>query len=137
MFGHSNCALIPCLTHWFQVTPTNRTEPDTTPVTNGTSSTSATGKPEQERPLTPTPPQPQTQQVKTSAQNQETPKKNSLEIPQVFNSPGVQIHKGPTVQAAAGLPHSPKPARPKSHTIGEDWGTGMLGSLLWPPPHTP
>lgn len=131
------CALIPCLTHWFQVTPTNGTEPDSPPETDGTSSTSATGKPEQERPATPTPPQPQTQQVKPSAQNQETPKKNSLEIPQVFNSPGVQIHKGSMVQAATGLPHSPKPARPKAHTMGEDWGAGTLGSLLWPLPHTP
>ena len=119
------CALIPCLMHWFQVTPTNRTEPDSPPATNGTSSTSATSKPQQEHPATPTPPQPPTQQVKASAQSQETPKKNSLEIPQVFNSPGGQIHKGPTVQAAAGLPHSPKPARPKAHTIGEDWRVGF------------
>ncbi|KAM8729180.1 actin filament-associated protein 1-like 2 isoform 1-T1 [Acanthopagrus schlegelii] len=111
-----------------EVTPTNRTEPDSPPATTGTSSTSATSKPEQEHPATPTPPQPPTQQVKASAQSQETPKKNSLEIPQVFNSPGGQIHKGPTVQAAAGLPHSPKPARPKAHTIGSPGAVeGKLG----------
>ncbi|XP_074475325.1 actin filament-associated protein 1-like 2 isoform X1 [Sebastes fasciatus] len=97
-----------------EVIITNRTEPESTPVLNGTSSTSS--KPEQERPPTPTPPQPQTQPVKTSSQSQETPKRTSLGIPQAFNSPGVQIHKGPAV--SAGLPQSPRPLRPKAHTIG-------------------
>ncbi|XP_051274492.1 actin filament-associated protein 1-like 2 isoform X2 [Dicentrarchus labrax] len=98
-----------------EVISTDRTEPDSTPVLNGTSSTSATSKPEQELPPTLTPPQPQTQPVKTSSQSQETPKRTSLGIPQVFNSPGVQMHKGVT---AAGLPHSPQPLRPKAYTIG-------------------
>lgn len=84
---------------------------------NGTSPTSATSKPEQERPPTPSPAsQPQTQPVKTSSQSQETPKRMSLGIPQAFSSSGVQIHK---VQTAAGFPHSPQPLRPKSHTIGK------------------
>ncbi|KAF1373855.1 hypothetical protein PFLUV_G00243260 [Perca fluviatilis] len=94
-----------------EVISTNRTEPDSTPVFNGTSSTSVS-KPEQEQPPTPQQPQP----VKTSSQSQDTPKRTSLGIPQVFSSSGVQIHKGPTV--SAGLPHSPQPLRPKAHTIG-------------------
>ncbi|XP_044033635.1 actin filament-associated protein 1-like 2 isoform X2 [Siniperca chuatsi] len=101
-----------------EVISSNLTEPDSTPVLNGTSSTSATSKPEQECPLTPTPPQPQTQPVKTSSQSQESPKRTSLGIPQAFISSGVQIHKGPTFQSASGLPHSPQPLRPKAHTIG-------------------
>ncbi|XP_035517622.1 actin filament-associated protein 1-like 2 [Morone saxatilis] len=96
-----------------EVISTNRTEPDSTPVLNGTSSTSATSKPEQELQPTHIPPQPQTQPVKTSSQSQETPKRTSLGIPQV--SPGVQMHKGVT---AAGFPHSPQPLRPKAYTIG-------------------
>ncbi|XP_070782688.1 actin filament-associated protein 1-like 2 [Enoplosus armatus] len=101
-----------------EVISTNRTELDSTPVLNGTSSTPATSKPEQERPLTPTPLQPQTQPVKASSQSQETPKRTSLGIPQAFISSGVQIHKGPAFQTASGLPHSPQPLRPKAHTIG-------------------
>ncbi|XP_031170996.2 actin filament-associated protein 1-like 2 [Sander lucioperca] len=96
-----------------EVISTNRTEPDSTPVLNGTSSTFVS-KPEQEQPPTPTPQQPQP--VKTSSQSQDTPKRTSLGIPQVISSSGVQIHKGPTV--SAGLPHSPQPLRPKAHTIG-------------------
>ncbi|KAG8008702.1 Actin filament-associated protein 1-like 2, partial [Nibea albiflora] len=85
-----------------EVISTSRTEPDTTPVLNGTSSTSATSNPEQERPPTPSPAsQPQTQPVKTSSQSQdkEAPKKTSLGIPQAFSSCGVQIHKGLLVQS--------------------------------------
>ncbi|KAK5850881.1 hypothetical protein PBY51_001719 [Eleginops maclovinus] len=96
--------------------PTSRTEPDSPPVENGTSLTSIISKPEPQHPQTPPPPQPQTQPVKTSSQSQETPKRNSVGIPQAFTSPGVQINKGPTVSAA--LPHSPVPMRPKAHTIG-------------------
>ncbi|TKS89619.1 Actin filament-associated protein 1-like 2 [Collichthys lucidus] len=109
-----------------EVISTDRTEPDTTPVLNGTSPTSATSKPEQERPQTPSPAsQPQTQPVKTSSQSQETPKRTSLGIPQAFSSSGVQIHK---VQTAAGFPHSPQPLRPKSHTIGSPGAVeGKLG----------
>ncbi|XP_027145388.1 actin filament-associated protein 1-like 2 isoform X2 [Larimichthys crocea] len=109
-----------------EVISTDRTEPDTTPVLNGTSPTSATSKPEQERPPTPSPAsQPQTQPVKTSSQSQETPKRMSLGIPQAFSSSGVQIHK---VQTAAGFPHSPQPLRPKSHTIGSPGAVeGKLG----------
>ncbi|XP_026171279.1 actin filament-associated protein 1-like 2 isoform X2 [Mastacembelus armatus] len=99
-----------------EVSTTNPPAP--TPVINGTGSTSANSKPEQERPLTPTPPQPHTQVVKTLSQNQETPKKISLGISQAFNFSGGQIQKGPTVQTASGLPHSPQPLRPKAHTIG-------------------
>ncbi|XP_070847363.1 actin filament-associated protein 1-like 2 isoform X2 [Chaetodon trifascialis] len=105
-----------------EVISTNHPEPDS--MSNGTSSTSSTSKPE--CPLTPPPPQPQTQPVKTSSQ--ETPKRTSLGIPQAFNSSGAQIHKGLTAQAAAGLPHSPKPQRPKSHTIGSPSAVeGKLG----------
>ncbi|XP_029311861.1 actin filament-associated protein 1-like 2 isoform X2 [Cottoperca gobio] len=99
-----------------EVISTSRTEPDSTPVLDGTSSSSITSKAEPELPPTPTPIQPQTQPVKTSSQSQETPKRTSVGIPQVFNSLGVQINKGPTV--SAGLPHSPSPMRPKAHTIG-------------------
>ncbi|XP_059180351.1 actin filament-associated protein 1-like 2 [Centropristis striata] len=101
-----------------EVISTSRTEPDSTPVLNGTSSTSVTSKPEQERTPTPTPtPTPrQPQPVKTSSQSQETPKRTSVGIPQAFASPGVQVHKGPTV--SAGVPHSQLPLRPKAHTIG-------------------
>ncbi|XP_076616747.1 actin filament-associated protein 1-like 2 isoform X2 [Chaetodon auriga] len=107
-----------------EVISTNHPEPDS--MSNGTSSTSSTSKPEQGCPLTPTPPQPQTQPVKTSSQ--ETPKRTSLGIPQAFNSSGTQIHKGLTVQAAAGLPHSPQPQRPKAHTIGSPGAVeGKLG----------
>lgn len=93
---------------------TSLTEPDSSPVVNGTSSTSITSKPEPELPQTPPPPQPQP--VKTSSQSQETPKRNSVGISQAFTSPGVQINKGQTV--STGLPHSPVPLRPKAHTIG-------------------
>ncbi|KAF3853627.1 hypothetical protein F7725_014315 [Dissostichus mawsoni] len=91
---------------------TSHTEPDSSPVVNGTSSTSITSKPEPELPQTPPQPQP----VKTSSQSQETPKRNSVGISQAFTSPGVQINKGQTV--STGLPHSPVPLRPKAHTIG-------------------
>ncbi|XP_041671198.1 actin filament-associated protein 1-like 2 isoform X2 [Cheilinus undulatus] len=93
----------------------------TEPVLNGTSS--ATSKPEQECPSTPNTPQQQTQPVKPLSQNQETPKR-TLEIPQVFSSSsstssGVQTNnKGLGMQNTTGLPHSPQPLRPKSHTIG-------------------
>ena len=96
-----------------QVTSTDPPETEPTPVLNGTSSTPAISKPEQECPLTPTPPQPQTQTQtqtqapKTSSQSQETPKRNF--------SPKV-----PMTQTAAGFPHSPQPPRPKAFTIGED-----------------
>ncbi|XP_032357921.1 actin filament-associated protein 1-like 2 [Etheostoma spectabile] len=96
-----------------EIITTNLTEPDSTPVLHETSSTSIS-KPEQEQPLTPTPPQPQP--VKTSSQSQDTPKRTSLGIPQVFSSSGVQIHKSPTISAE--LPRSPQPLRPKAHTIG-------------------
>lgn len=115
--------------HQFQDISTDHTEPDSTPVLNGASSTSAAGKPEQERPLTPTPPQPQTQPVKTSCQSQETPKRTSLGIPQALSTSGVQILKGLTLHTAAGLPRSPQPMRPKAHTIGEAEKIGTLGSL--------
>ncbi|CAK6974628.1 actin filament-associated protein 1-like 2 isoform X2 [Scomber scombrus] len=94
-----------------EVTSTDPPETEPTPVLNGTSSTSATSKPEQECPRTPTPPQPQpqpqtqTQAPKTSSQSQETPKRNF--------SP-----KGPMAQTATGFPHSPQPPRPKAFTIG-------------------
>ncbi|KAM7370783.1 hypothetical protein PAMP_010304 [Pampus punctatissimus] len=88
-----------------EVTSTNPPEPEPRPVLNDTSSTSATSKAEQERPLTPTPPQPQTEAPKTPPQSQESSKRT-------FNS------KGLTVQTVAGLPHSPKPPRPKTFTIG-------------------
>ncbi|XP_044193848.1 actin filament-associated protein 1-like 2 isoform X1 [Thunnus albacares] len=88
-----------------EVTSANPSEPEPTPVLNGTSSTSAISKAEQERPLTPTPPQTQTQVPKPSSQSQETPKRT-------FNP------KSPMVQTAAGLPHSPQPPRPKAFTIG-------------------
>ncbi|XP_042363573.1 actin filament-associated protein 1-like 2 isoform X2 [Plectropomus leopardus] len=97
-----------------EVVSTNRPEPESTPVINGTSSTSVTSKPEQEQP--PTPSQPQTQPVKTSTQSQETPKRSNVGIPQAFTSSGGQIHKGQTL--SAGFPHSPHPQRPKAHTIG-------------------
>ncbi|XP_034414916.1 actin filament-associated protein 1-like 2 isoform X1 [Cyclopterus lumpus] len=98
-----------------EVISTNRTE-STPPVSNGTSSTSVTSKPEQEHPPTPTPPLPQNQPVKTLSQSQETPKRTSVGIPQAFSSAGVQINKGPTVSAV--LPNSPHPLRPKAHTMG-------------------
>ncbi|XP_038591697.1 actin filament-associated protein 1-like 2 isoform X1 [Micropterus salmoides] len=98
--------------------PSNPTEPESAPMLNGTSSTSAACKPEEERPPTPTPPRPQTQPVKTSSQSQETPKRTSLGITQTFLSSGVQVHKGQTFPTASGLPHSPQPMRPKAHTIG-------------------
>ncbi|XP_053196703.1 actin filament-associated protein 1-like 2 isoform X2 [Scomber japonicus] len=94
-----------------EVTSTDPPETEPTPVLNGTSSTPAISKPEQECPLTPTPPQPQTQTQtqtqapKTSSQSQETPKRNF--------SPKV-----PMTQTAAGFPHSPQPPRPKAFTIG-------------------
>ncbi|XP_068439662.1 actin filament-associated protein 1-like 2 [Clinocottus analis] len=97
-----------------QVVSTNGTE--STPVSNGTSSTSVSSKPEEEHPLTPTPPQPQNQPVKTLSQSQETPKRISVGIPAAFSSSGVQINKGPTVPAV--LPNSPHPLRPKAHTMG-------------------
>lgn len=115
--------------HQFQDISSDHTEPDSTPVLNGASSTSAAGKPEQERPLTPTPPQPQTQPVKTSCQSQETPKRTSLGIPQALSTSGVQILKGLALHTAAGLPRSPQPMRPKAHTIGEAEKIGTLGSL--------
>ncbi|XP_069011664.1 actin filament-associated protein 1-like 2 isoform X1 [Embiotoca jacksoni] len=96
-----------------EVISASGTESESTPAVNGTSSTSASVKSEQERPLTPTPPRPEAQPVKTSSQSQETPKRTSLGIPQAFSS-GAQIHKGPTTQTA----HSPLPMRPKAHTIG-------------------
>lgn len=96
------------------------------PALNGTNVASATSKPEQERAQTPTPSQPQTQPVKTSTQSQETTKKTSLGITQAFNSFGGQIHKSPTSHTAAARPHSPQPARPKAHTIGQGkWGNGF------------
>ncbi|XP_041818396.1 actin filament-associated protein 1-like 2 [Chelmon rostratus] len=108
-----------------EVISTNHSEPDSTAKSNGTSSTSAAGKPEQECPLTPTP---QTQPFKTSCQSQDTHKRTTLGIPQAFHSTGVQIHKGLTVQAAAGLPHSPQTQRPKAHTIGSPGAVeGKLG----------
>ncbi|XP_071319725.1 actin filament-associated protein 1-like 2 isoform X1 [Trachinotus anak] len=96
-----------------EFSPANTSEPEPTPVLNGTS---ATGKPEQAcpPPPTPQPQQPQTQPPKPTSQSQETPKRMSLGIPQVFNSSGGQAHKGP----AAGFPQSPQPQRPKAHTIG-------------------
>uniref|UniRef100_UPI0037E88B4D actin filament-associated protein 1-like 2 n=1 Tax=Semicossyphus pulcher TaxID=241346 RepID=UPI0037E88B4D len=97
-----------------EVTSANRTEPESTPELNGTSST----RQEQERPPTPNPPQAQTQPPKTSSLSQETPKR-TLEIPQVFNpssSSGVQIHNKSLLPA--GFPQSPQPMRPKAHTIG-------------------
>ncbi|XP_034564573.1 actin filament-associated protein 1-like 2 isoform X2 [Notolabrus celidotus] len=98
-----------------EVNSTNNAEPESTPVLNGTSS--ATGKPEQERPQTPNTQQHQTQLVKTSPHNQETPKR-TLEIPHAFNSPSSGIHNKSLVgQNATGFPLSPQP-RPKSHTIG-------------------
>lgn len=97
-----------------EVISTDHTEPDSTPASNASTSSSGTGKPKQERPPTPT------QQAKTPPQSQETPKRTSLGIPQTFNSPGVQIHKG--------LPHSPQPSRPKAHTIGSPGAVeGKLG----------
>ncbi|XP_070707728.1 actin filament-associated protein 1-like 2 [Pempheris klunzingeri] len=116
--GHSPVPVEDQSSQMNEIISANRTEPEPTPVLNGTSSTSATSKPEQECPLTPTSPQPQTQQVKTSSQSQETPKRTTLAIPQAFSSSGVQIQKGPTFQTAAGFPHSPQPLRPKAHTIG-------------------
>lgn len=115
-----------------QGTSTNNTEPDSMPALNGTNLASATSKPEQERAQTPTPSQPQTQPVKTSTQSQETTKKTSLGITQAFNSFGGQIHKGPTSHTAAVHPHSPQPARPKAHTIGQDkWGSGFAEFCIY------
>lgn len=94
-----------------EVISTNRTEA-TPPVSNGTSSTCVTSKPEHEKPPTPT----QNQPVKTLSQSQETPKRISAGIPQAFSPAGVQINKGPTVSAV--LPSSPHPLRPKAHTMG-------------------
>ncbi|XP_056221885.1 actin filament-associated protein 1-like 2 isoform X1 [Seriola aureovittata] len=103
-----------------EVSPTNSSEPEPTPVLNGTSLTPATCKPEQACPptTTPQPQQSQPNQLKTTSQSQETPKRMNLGIPQAFNSPGGQAHKGPAVHTAAGFPHSPQPLRPKAHTVG-------------------
>ncbi|KAM9837249.1 actin filament-associated protein 1-like 2 [Aulostomus maculatus] len=85
------------------------TEPESTPVINGTSATSSTNNAEQERSPTPTQPQLQTQPAKTLTQIQE-PTKRAF-------SPG-QIHKGLTSQTPAGFPHSPQPLRPKAFSLG-------------------
>ncbi|XP_037319909.2 actin filament-associated protein 1-like 2 isoform X2 [Pungitius pungitius] len=97
---------------------------ESTPVSNGTCSHSS--KPEPEPPLTPAQPQPQTQPVKTLPQSQETSKRTSVGIPQAFCSSGPQINKGPP--APAGLPPSPRPLRPKAHTMGSPGAVeGKLG----------
>ncbi|XP_028286897.1 actin filament-associated protein 1-like 2 [Parambassis ranga] len=87
------------------------TEPQATPALNGITALS-----EPER--SPTPPQPQTDPVKTSPQSQETPKRTSVGIPQVFNSSAGQIPKSLTAPTAALHPQSPQPARPKAYSIG-------------------
>nr|XP_019938215.1 PREDICTED: actin filament-associated protein 1-like 2 [Paralichthys olivaceus] len=99
-----------------EVTSTNPSEPEPTPVLNGTSLTSAASKPEQTRPTTPTPQQAPPQSLKPTSQSLETPKRTSLGIPSAFSSPGG--HKGQTGHTTAGFPHSPQPLRPKAHTIG-------------------
>ncbi|MEQ2211318.1 hypothetical protein XENOCAPTIV_024024 [Xenoophorus captivus] len=109
----------PCHVKEVKVTSTNCTEPDSSPVLNGPDSTSSSSKPDQQRSQSPAAIQPQTQPVKTPSESREISKRSSLGFPQAFNLPKAQIHKGPTSQtAAAVLPHSPQPARPKAHTIG-------------------
>ncbi|XP_016517381.1 actin filament-associated protein 1-like 2 isoform X3 [Poecilia formosa] len=88
-----------------EVTSTNRTEPESSPVLNGPNSASSPSKAEQQRSRSPSQPQP----VKT--QSQETSKRSSLGVPQAFSLPGAQ-------KSPAGFPHSPQPARPKAYTIG-------------------
>lgn len=99
----------------FQVIPPDPAQTDLKPVLNKTSSPN---KPEQEPPRTPTPPQAPTLQPLKISQNQETPKKSSLGIPQAFSSSGVQVQRG--LQPTAGFPQSPQPLRPKAHAVGED-----------------
>lgn len=115
-------SLASCFVSWFQVSPTNSSEPEPTPVFNGTSQTNATSKPDPPCPPNPTPQpsqQSQSQPVKTTSQSQETPKRTSLGIPQAFNASAGQAHKGPVVHTGAGFPNSPQPMRPKAHTVGE------------------
>ncbi|KAG7227914.1 hypothetical protein INR49_013708 [Caranx melampygus] len=103
-----------------EISPTNSSEPESTPVLNGTSQTSAISKPDPPCPPNPTPQpqQSQTQPLKTTSQSQETPKRTSLGIPQAFITSGGQTHKGPVAQTGAGFPNSPQPLRPKAHTVG-------------------
>ncbi|XP_040922772.1 actin filament-associated protein 1-like 2 isoform X2 [Toxotes jaculatrix] len=101
-----------------EVSSTNPSEPEPTPVSNETSLTSATSKREPVCPPTSTPQQSQTQPLKTTSQSQETNKRMSLGIAQALNSAGGQTQKGSTVHTGAGFPHSPQPLRPKAHTIG-------------------
>lgn len=78
--------------------------------------------------LTPAAALAQTQPAKAASQRQETSKRASLGIPQAFCNTAAQTHRNQTPQGAGvGLPRSPQPMRPKSHTIGEDKQTGSLG----------
>lgn len=88
-------------------------EPASTSVLNGPTSPTAPSKLEQTLLQVTTSPQPHTQQGRNSPQSQELPRKSSLEIPKAFISSVADIHKGPSFL------HSPQPARPKAHTIGE------------------
>uniref|UniRef100_A0A3Q2P0A2 Actin filament-associated protein 1-like 2 n=1 Tax=Fundulus heteroclitus TaxID=8078 RepID=A0A3Q2P0A2_FUNHE len=102
-----------------EVSSTNLPEPNSTPVLNGPNSASSSSAANQKRLSSLASLQLQTQAVKTPSQSQEVSKRCSLGTPQAFGLLGVQTHKAPTAQtSAAGLPLSPKPARPKAHTIG-------------------
>lgn len=98
-----------------EVSTATHPEPASTPLLNGTSSTTSASKLESEPPVTSASP---TQPAKTSSQSQETPKRTSLGPLQAFNNPGVLLHRGQMLQADVGRPRSPQPPRPKAHTIG-------------------
>lgn len=102
----------------FKVSTAAHPEPASTPLLNGTSSTTSASKLESEPPVTSTS---QTPPAKTSSQSQESPKRTSLGTLQAFNNPGVLIHRGQMLLADVGHPRSPQPPRPKAHTIGEVW----------------
>lgn len=112
-----NSLMLTMMQH-FKVSTAAQPEPASTPLLNGTSSTTSASKPESEPPVTSTSP---TQPAKTSSQSQETPKRTTLGTLQAFNNPGVLIHRGQMLQADVGRPRSPQPPRPKAHTIGEVW----------------
>ncbi|KAM4526954.1 actin filament-associated protein 1-like 2 isoform 2-T2 [Fundulus diaphanus] len=102
-----------------EVSSTNLSEPNSSPVLNGPNSASSSSAANQQRLSSLASLQLQTQAVKTPSQSHEVSKRCSLGTPQAFGLLGAQTYKAPMAQsAAAGLPLSPKPARPKAYTIG-------------------
>uniref|UniRef100_A0A3Q2DEV1 Actin filament-associated protein 1-like 2 n=1 Tax=Cyprinodon variegatus TaxID=28743 RepID=A0A3Q2DEV1_CYPVA len=105
-----------------EVPATNRTEPDSTVVTNGPNS-AFSSKPNQQRSFSPTSIVAQTQPTKTSSPGQDISKRNSLGVPRAYSPPAAQTHKGGTTHTTASwIPNSPQPGRPKAHTIGSSSG---------------